>query len=74
MIVAHDQYNRRTTYQCDNCGKRGPWGPGWVWYGSLADLDDDKPVTHGCSMRCAKAARKKGVLRAQRAEREALDR
>lgn len=59
MNVGYDQFNRRGIYRCDNCGKQSAWGDTWVWFGSYGDLDDGRPVIHGCTMKCAKAARKK---------------
>ncbi len=27
---------------CSSCGFAGTWGEGWMWFGSLMDLDDAK--------------------------------
>jgi len=28
------------------------WGPGWMWYGSLLDSDEGRPVIEICSAAC----------------------
>jgi len=26
----------KRTHRCSGCGKTGPWGPSWEWYGALS--------------------------------------
>lgn len=37
---------------CSTCGNSGPWTESWSWFGSYADLDDDRPVKKYCSAEC----------------------
>ena len=46
-------------YNCDGPGcpeKRTTWKRGWIWYGSIRDMEDDPyGFPTFCSMKCAKA-------------------
>ena len=33
-------YGSGRLWRCDECGEKGQWGEGWVWWGSLRDVDD----------------------------------
>jgi len=39
-------------HTCSVCGTEGPWGPEWQWFGSLADIEDGRPVVKVCSKKC----------------------
>lgn len=54
---------------CDACGRTALWDENWSWYGSLADLDDGKPVLKACSKACRSALKEAG--RVPRNAREA---
>lgn len=45
-------------YECDQCGERSPWEKGWLWYGSLRDVEDEPTsVWVFCSQTCLEAKR-----------------
>ena len=33
------------------------WGPGWEWFGSYLDLDNERPVLKTCSAECKEVYR-----------------
>jgi len=41
-------------WKCDGCGRAGLWGPGWCWFGSLADWDQEgrNGIKVACGPRC----------------------
>lgn len=41
-------------HRCTVCGAVGPWSPSWQWFGSMADLDDGRPVVKTCGAACRK--------------------
>lgn len=50
-------------HKCSVCGRRaGSWGPGWRWYGSMAQLDEGKPIVKMCSKQCAAQAKDNGLI------------
>jgi hypothetical protein len=51
VSVAPDPAGREV-WVCDQCRKTAPWGPGWQWWGSPADLDCGTYGPVACSDRC----------------------
>lgn len=56
----------RRHYQCDVCGRIGPWMKDWTWYGSYRDLKgytvngkyfEPKGVLMFCSRACVEKER-----------------
>lgn len=35
-------YDSPNVWVCSHCGVEGVWGEGWMWFGSLMDLDEAK--------------------------------
>lgn len=64
-VIDHPSKNSdRRHYECDWCGKCGPWGDGWRWYGSYRDLEDDpKSITVFCSEDCQKDGEHNGAVK-----------
>lgn len=52
-----EQWKGRRQHTCSVCQKVEPWGPTWGWYGSIQNLDDDKPIVKACSEGCFKEAK-----------------
>lgn len=50
------------THICSICDKYGVWGPEWLWFGSIKELDDDAPIIKICSESCRIAAVEKGLV------------
>lgn len=51
----------RRIYTCTVCKKSDHWGPGWGWYGSWKQLDDQgvpgvAPIIYCCSEDCKQSA------------------
>jgi len=57
LRVVHEGVSKRV-WICDACNKREIWGPGWRWYGSLADEDDGHIPRLVCSDECAAGGRR----------------
>ena len=46
-------------YECDQCGRLSPWETGWIWYGSIRDLDETpEKVVVFCSVDCLEEKRR----------------
>ena len=67
-----DRWERARLHECAACGTRAPWGAGWGWYGSYADMEDDNPVVKLCSDACWEDAKRRGIL-PKNASREVMD-
>ncbi|MFD6097189.1 hypothetical protein ACFVWN_20420 [Nocardiopsis flavescens] len=60
---------------CDNCGTHSEWRPGWSWYGSHIDSEDNT-VARTCSPACRDEttdAELDAVVRRRRAARDTTD-
>lgn len=54
--------DERRIYTCTVCQKRDHWSPGWGWYGSYRQLDDQgmkgvDPIIYCCSEECLSTAK-----------------
>ena len=52
----------RKVYTCTVCKKLDHWGPGWGWYGSYRQLEDQglqgvEPIVYCCSEECLSQAK-----------------
>lgn len=68
-------------HTCSGCGKQETWGPTWIWYGSLREWDEGKPIYKACSVACmeiretvAKRERELAALETLRCEAEDAER
>ncbi len=57
----------KRTYTCTVCQKSGHWGPGWGWYGSWKQLDDQgvhgvAPIVYCCSEDCKQRAKHEKLI------------
>lgn len=41
-------------HTCCVCGRIAPWDDNWMWFGTMKQIDDGKPVQKFCSSACRK--------------------
>lgn len=55
-------YERARIHECSVCQKRDAWRDSWSWYGSISDMDDEKPIFNFCSEECRKKGKADGLV------------
>ncbi len=48
-------------HRCSICERVDEWGPGWMWYGSIADMEDGN-IAKVCSDACRERAEADGLV------------